>query len=124
LKNAGFINLDGKIDEDIDIKEFSPEFIKKVNDVTLESFYPSVSYVRKRDEINETYESFNDLRVTENQLHILLYTPLLNVDKIHLDHLKQYLDEKIELLNSSSLGTHFRKLICLYDYLTFINNGN
>ena len=124
LKNGGFINADGKIDEDIEVKEFSPEFIKKVNDIKLESFFPAASYIRKREEINATYKTFNELKETENQLHILFYTPLLNVDKINLEHLKQYLCEKIEFLNNSSFGTHYRKLICLYDYLTFKNNSS
>ncbi|WP_461637058.1 SIR2 family protein [Labilibaculum euxinus] len=124
LKNAGFINEDGEIDEDIDVTEFSPEFIKKVNDVKLESFYPSASYVRKRNDINATYSSFRELKETENNLHILFYTPLLNIEKIDLEHLRQYLAEKIDLLNDSKYGTHFRKLICLYDYLTFKNHDS
>jgi len=121
LTNAGFINDDGKIDEDIEVAEFSPGFIKKVNDIKLASFYPAASYIRKREEINATYKDFKELKETENHLHILFYTPLLNIDKINLEHLKQYIDERIDFLENSSMGTHFRKLICLYDFLTFIN---
>ena len=122
LKNGGFLNEHGKINEDIDISEFSPEFIKKVNEVNIESFYPSASYVRKKEEVNITYQSFNELKEAANQLHILFYTPLLSVEKINLEHLKQYLVENCDLLNNSSTGTHFRKLICLYDYLMNANN--
>lgn len=121
LKNAGFLDSNGKIDEDIDELEFSPEFIKKVNDVSLESFLPAANYVKKRDEINETYKSFDDLTQREEPYHVILYTPLLHVDKINLDQLSKYLTEHIDFLNDSSYGTHFRKLICLYDYIKHIH---
>lgn len=117
LKNAGFLNENSQIDEDNEITEFSPGFIKKVNDVKIENFYPAVNYSRKKDEINLTYQSFNELKENPNQLHVLVYTPLLAIEKINLEDLRLYLDENCELLNNSSLGTHFRKLICLYDYL-------
>jgi len=122
LKSAGYLNENGKIAEDNEINEFSPEFIKKVNEVKIANFYPSASYSRKKTEINQTYESFLDLIATKNQLHILLYTPLLSFEKINIDKLQQYLEDNIELLNDSSYGTHFRKLICLYDYLKYANN--
>lgn len=122
LKKAGIINSDGKIDEEADITEFSPEFIKKVNDVRLENFLPSASYVRKKDEINDAYGSFKELSTSANTLHILFYTPLLSVEKINLTDLRDYLCRNIELLDSSQYGTHFRKLVCLYDYLAFLQN--
>ena len=122
LKKAGYLNENYKIDEDTEINEFSPEFIKKVNDVKIESFYPSASYTRKKDEINETYKSFSELKNTDNQLHILLYTPLLSIEKLEQDELIEYLENNIKLLDSSRYGTHFRKLICLYDYLKNTNN--
>ncbi|GAA3747778.1 SIR2 family protein [Flavobacterium ginsengisoli] len=121
LNAAGLLNEFGKIDENSDIKEFSPAFIKKVNDVKIESFYPSKHYAKKLDEINETFSSFQELQQTNNQLHILLYTPLLSPEKIDLEQLKNYLEANIDLINDSKLGTHFRKLICLYDYLLFMN---
>jgi hypothetical protein len=120
LKNAGFINEEGRIDEDIDVAEFSPEFIKKVNDVTLECFYPAAGYIKKLEVVNEKYNSFKELRENEDNLHILVYTPLLDIEKINLEDLLEYLKENIDLLNDSKYGTHFRKLICLYDYLKFI----
>jgi hypothetical protein len=122
LKKAGYLNENCKIDEDTEITEFSPEFIKKVNSVKIESFYPSASYTRKKDEINETYKSFSELKNTDNQLHILLYTPLLSIEKLEQDKLNEYLENNIKLLDSSRYGTHFRKLICLYDYLKNTNN--
>lgn len=122
LVKGNFLNDQGKIDEDIDITEFTPDFIKKVNDVKISSFYPARSYVRKKDEINSTYKTFKGLKDTNNHLHILFYTPLLDIEKINLDDLKEYLEEKIDFLENSSMGTHFRKLICLYDYLKYKSN--
>lgn len=122
LRTAGYLNENGKIDEDTEVTEFSPEFIKKVNEVDIESFYPSLSYKRKKTEINKTFNSFSDLIATDNQLHILLYTPLLSVEKLNLNELKVYLEKNINLLDNSGYGTHFRKLICLYDYLKYIKN--
>lgn len=122
LVNAKLLNEHGKIDEDNDIAEFTPDFIKKVNSVKIENFYPAKSYVRKKAEINSTYKTFNELKETNNHLHILFYTPLLSIEKIDLEELKRYLEEKIEFLENSSMGTHFRKLICLYDYLKYKSN--
>lgn len=122
LRNAGFLNENDLIDENIDVVEFSPNFIKKVNEVTRESFLPAASYIRKRDEINKLYSSFNELKEDASPLHILMYTPLLSEEKINTDDLCTYLEENIDLLENSSLGTHFRKLICLYDFLLYKSN--
>lgn len=49
-----------------------------------------------------------------------MYTPLLSLDKINTADLKKYLEDTIStLLENSRYGTHFRKLICLYDYLKY-----
>jgi hypothetical protein len=118
LKAAKLINASGKIDEGIDISSFSPEFIKKVNDITIESFCPPKNYVKNRAKINKDFASFSELVKTGNDLHILMYAPLLQIKKIDLNDLHSYLYENINLLNNSQLGTHFRKLICLYDFLS------
>lgn len=119
LSASKLLNTQGKLDENIDIPEFSPAFIKKVNETNADSFSPPLSYKRKKAEINNMFSSFKSLVETKNDLHILMYTPLLNSEKIDLSELKNYLVENISLLNNSSLGTHFRKLICLYDFLLF-----
>lgn len=122
LRKAGYLNNHNKIDEDIEITEFSPEFIKKVNEVKIQSFYPATNYLKKKDVINTKYNSFNDLRADNHQLHILVYTPLLSIEKIDLNDLMNYLNENVELLENSKYGSHFRKLICLYDYLKYAYN--
>lgn len=121
LKNANFLNKDGKIDEDTEIVEFTPDFINKVNKVKPENFYPTSSYKNKKAEINRNYKSFLELKngCKNNHLHIMVYTPLLSIDKINPEDLRQYLEENMSLIDDSKNGTHFRKLICLYDYLKY-----
>ena len=82
---------------------------------------PSEAYQRKKDEVNGLYGSFKDLLqgCGDNDLHIMMYTPLLSANKLPTDELGDYLRENIGLINDSQYGTHFRKLICLYDYLKY-----
>ncbi|MDY0931628.1 SIR2 family protein [Chryseobacterium sp. CFBP8996] len=118
LRLGSYLNEHGQINEDIDITEFSPEFISTVNNVKREDFYPNQSYLKKREEINEKCKSVNDvLKNYDNHLHHLVYIALLDDDKISLDELEQILKEKINLLHDSKIGTYYRKLVCLYDFL-------
>lgn len=119
LNKSGYLNEDGKVDEDIDVKEFTPEFIKKVNSVEVSTFYPADSYKRKKGEINGKYSSFSELKNDREFFHILMYTPLLNVEKIDIDELGAFLKANLDKLIESKYGTHYRKLTCLYDYLKF-----
>ena len=119
LRKAKLLNMDSEIDENTEIIEFTPNFINKVNNINVESFYPSNSYKKKKTEINRKYKSFVDLKEDcgDNHLHIMMYTPLLSIDKISLEDLRMYLEVNLDLIQNSQYGTHFRKLICLYDYL-------
>ncbi|MDT0685574.1 SIR2 family protein [Autumnicola psychrophila] len=119
LREGNFLNNEDGIDEESDIKEFSPGFIGKVNALSLEDFKPKGSYLRKEYIINEKYASFDELKNDCELYHTLIYTPLLQVDKIDLKDLIEFLQENVELLNDSRLGTHYRKLVCLYDFLHF-----
>ncbi len=122
---AGLLNKDGKLDKNIDVDEFSPAFIERVNNVSINSFYPVKNYIKKRGEVNSTYSTFKELikSLNSNHLHIIMYTPLLQNDKINLEDLNSYLVENKDLLKDSKLGTHFRKLICLYDFLKYKNKA-
>lgn len=121
LKNAGLLNEEGKIPENTEIIEFTPSFINKVNNIKPDNFYPSSSYRRKKTEINNKYKSLRELidGCNGNHLHIMMYVPLLSIDKINPEELRQYLEKNIQLIDDSKYGTHFRKLICLFDYLKF-----
>ena len=49
----------------------------------------------------------------------MMYIPLLFPEKLSTEELGQYLKEKINLIDNSRYGTHFRKLICLFDYMKY-----
>lgn len=119
LRKGGFLNTMNIIDEESEIKEFSPGFISKVNTISLSDFKPTGSYLRKEKFINEKYSSFLELKSNNELYHTLIYTPLLSVEKINLKELMEFLQENIGILTDSRLGTHYRKLICLYDFLHF-----
>jgi hypothetical protein len=123
LRKANLLNSEGKINEDTEILEFTPSFINKVNSVKVKNFYPAKCYAKKEIEINETYASFSELKnnCKDNNLHIMMYTPLLSSNKIDPEDLRLYIEENINLIEDSRYGTHFRKLICLYDYLKYKN---
>jgi hypothetical protein len=119
LRSGGFLNENGLLDENIDVKEFTPAFIRKVNSVSIKTFEPPESYRKKRAEINKKYMTFNDLRKDKNFLHILMYTPILDIKKIGLEDLHAFLKSNLDKLIDSNYGTHYRKLICLYDFLKY-----
>lgn len=120
LRNAGYLNQDNEINEDTDVKEFSPQFIHTVNNINKNNFEPSESYRRKKQEINDDCESITDiLNNYDSSIHYLMYIPLLDERKINVEELEKFLRDNIELINDSSRGTHYRKLICLFDYLKY-----
>lgn len=121
LRQAGLLNQNNEIDVNSEVVEFSPDFITKVNNISRDDFLPSDAYLRKKDEINRTYDSFASLKTDcgDNDLHMMMYIPLLFPEKLSTEELGQYLKEKINLIDNSRYGTHFRKLICLYDYMKY-----
>ncbi|WP_259065015.1 SIR2 family protein [Mucilaginibacter sp. X4EP1] len=118
LYKAGFLDKSGRLPENNMVKEFSPAFIKRINLIEVSSFYPS-SYLKKKDEINNKFSSFSELCTECSLLHVLVYTPMLDAEKINLDELAAYLNDNLQELNVLKHKTDFRKLICLYDYLKF-----
>ena len=121
MLDANFLNSEGKINEEIEILEFSPEFINTVNNVKIEDFYPQANYIKHKEEINKKYNNINELieGIEGNIFHQLIYIPLLSPNKIDLNILKSFLTENKELLHNSKLGSYYRKLICLYDFLKY-----
>lgn len=121
LRNAGLLNQNNEIDINSEVVEFTPEFISKINSIGRDDFLPSEIYQRKKEEINQQYDSFTSLKqaCAENDLHMMMYIPLLSSEKLTVDEFGEYLKEKIDLIEDSRYGTHFRKLICLYDYIKY-----
>ncbi len=121
LKKGEFLNEDGKIPEDDSTAEFSPDFIETVNNITQENFYPASNYTRKKVLINKQYKSLKQLIQKEDFDHALYYIPILDEEKITLDDLYKFLSKNVSKKNLSN--THFRKVVCLYDFLD-VKNGN
>jgi hypothetical protein len=120
LSQAGYLDENGNVQLRADVPEFTRAFVAKVNKIDITSFYPSSSYRNKSTETNSRYASIQDLTGREKMpIRQLMYIPLLSPEKIDLEQLRIYLTANINLLVSSSLGTHFRKLVCLYDYLKY-----
>lgn len=119
LRNSGFLNDSGEIDENTEIKEFTPGFIKATNQITHLTFESPAPYKNKREEINKKYNSFDELVKDNEYLHIIMYAPLLDLNKINLESLFKFLKSNLDKLLESKYGTHYRKLVCLYDYLKF-----
>lgn len=119
LSKAGYLT-DKKINENIDVTEFSPEFIKTVNEVKVEDFYPSKTYQKHKTTINNKYNSLTELlNDNDDPLHQLVYIPLLAPNKIELNVLDDYLKNNQHILKDSKRASFFRKLICLYDFLKY-----
>ena len=119
LTQGNFLDEAGKIDENSDVIEFTPAFIEKINSISDKTFEPPASYKGKRSEVNQKYSSFDELVADCEFLHIIMYTPILEPSKINLDSLKAFLKMNLDKLVESKYGTHYRKLICLYDYLKY-----
>jgi hypothetical protein len=118
LRKGGYLNSIGEIDSETEITEFTPRFINKINSITIEDFYPAPSYIKKKEEINNFCKSIEDIKKKySNILHQMLYIPLLNKNNINIVDLHAFLEENIKLLDDSKHGSHFRKLVCLFDYL-------
>lgn len=121
LRNAGFLNNEGYLDEDNEITEFSPDFVAKVNSIDMDTFLPPEYYQSKKDEILEKYDSFDELIADSDNtfLHKLMFTPLFPPEKISTDSLHRFLKSNLDKLVDTQHGTYYRKLICLYDYLKY-----
>ena len=121
MLDANFLNAEGKINEEIEILEFSPEFINTVNSVKIEDFYPPKNYIKHKEEINRKYNNINKLidDTKDNKRHQLTNILLLSPNKIDLNILKSFLTENRELLYNNQLEQLYKKLICLYDFLKY-----
>src|SRR5690606_32297473 len=97
LSRAGFL-VNGKIPDGIDVPEFTSEFIKVVNSVSLERFYPSEQYLRHKDDVNMKFNSLDELLKANTDFHRLVYIPILQPEKINLESLEGYLKEKKDLV--------------------------
>ena len=116
LRLANLLNENGEIPNDDKIVELKPIFIEKINSISIEDFYPSGSYLNKKEEINSKYDSFSKLIANQDVKHAIIYIPLLELKKIKLDELYSFISEHFEKF---SKDTGMKKLVCLYDFLKY-----
>lgn len=118
LRNGDFLNEEGLLVNENPC--FDQSFKDHVNSITPAHFYPRGSYLTKKDEVNQAYNSFKELLEGEKDfVRKLLFATMLDPAKINLTDLWGFLKINLDSLIHSYHGTHFRKLICLYDYLQY-----
>lgn len=116
LRNSNLLNENGEIPTNDETIELSPNFISKINNIKIKNFYPSGSYLNKKEEINKKYDSFKKLISVEDTTHAIIYTSLLDPNKIPLDELFAFI---IQNFQKNIKNTNMRKLICMYDFLKY-----
>ncbi|MBO9733190.1 MAG: SIR2 family protein [Chitinophaga sp.] len=80
------------------------------------SLLPSGSYQNHKPQVNRRFKSLTELLESQTDfLHILYYIPLLDRKKIDLEVLRKWLLS--ELNEKNAQNTHYRKIVCYYDYL-------
>jgi hypothetical protein len=119
LRNEKHLTKDGKVKKTSNITE---KLTKFVDSTALTKYYPGGSYSKKKNQIQSSYNSIKSVQRAFDFRHSMLYIPLLKEDNISVSDLKGFIltnwDE--ELLRD----THFKKLICLYDYLKYGKQKN
>src|SRR5690606_28070986 len=98
----------------------SDQYNEKVRDAisnnSIKAYYPKgPTYIRKKDLVNSSITSLDELMETYDFKHVLLYIPFMQHRYLDLEKLKQFLKKNytVELVKN----TDFRKAICYYDYL-------
>jgi len=114
LKNADLINSNKKLKAN---NKFTTDFINKISKINLEYFTPNDSYMKKKEEIIKKYENLDQIFNDENlkDINKYIYPLLLEPKKIDLDLLKKFLKN-----NYKRNDSHYRKLVCYYDYIKYI----
>lgn len=114
LNAGGYLAKDGKLKSTSGI---SIQVQKAVSETTLESFYPAQNYVNKKAEIRKKYSSIKEIISNNDLTHAIYYIPLLQKEKIDLVALKMFLITNFN--KKTCKDTYFRKIVCLYDYLSY-----
>ncbi|MDI9875045.1 SIR2 family protein [Flectobacillus rivi] len=117
LRSANLLDDLGNIPSSDDTKELVPNFIDVINNIKINDFYPTNSYLKKKNIINQQYSSLSELIAHEDEVHQILYIPLLDIKNVDINELHSFLKSK--KIKKDKLDTHLRKLICFYDYLKY-----
>ncbi|MDE5483480.1 SIR2 family protein [Elizabethkingia meningoseptica] len=120
LRLSNFLDENGIIPISDDTKELAPDFIDRINCINHTQFYPLGAYLNKKSEINNKYNSVNELIAGESEQHSIIYIPLLDLEKINPEEIYTFVKGmKIKNIKNKDLKTDMRRLICLYDYLKY-----
>jgi hypothetical protein len=114
LRKSNRLTKAGKLKKSIEISDKLRRFIDECN---MERFYPAKPYSKKKNQIQRNYNSIKSLQRSFDLSHVIFYIPLLKEEDIDIRDLRTFLISNWhqDLLKD----THFRKLICLYDFLKF-----
>lgn len=85
-------------------------------------FLPPKIYMKKQAEIRRNHRDIKSIIKTFDKDHALVFIPLLEHKNIDLASLRAFLRECFAEPNLKK-HTNFRKLVCLYDYLTYGLDG-
>lgn len=121
-----YINHAGFIDDEGDIQfDKIPAKIHKYAEIN-QDYFISIQYWRDRkDQLNNNFESLEELINSETVEHCLYIIPLLDLEKIDLDLLHEFIINNAELIESTNNmhKTYFIALVHYYDYLKYYVNA-
>lgn len=100
----------------------SDQYNEKVTDAistnNMKVYYPKgPTYMRKKDLINSSITSLEELINKYEFRHVLLYIPFMQHKFIDLEKLKEFLLKHYS--DDLMKNTDFKKIICYYDYLKY-----
>ncbi len=114
LRKADYLTKNGKIKKTVVVSKKLQDFVSEVN---VERFYPSKTYSKKKIQIQKNHPSIKSINQLHDLAHTIYYIPLLKKENILISDLRSFLINNWH--EEVYQNTHFKKLICLYDYLKY-----
>jgi hypothetical protein len=119
LRNSCYLNSYGQLIA----KDLNDAVIQKAIEVNSSYFKPHRSYEHYKDYIRK-FSGINDLRKEYDDIHLLFFIPLLDIEKIDTDELHDFLvDIRDDFLPvdapNQTYRTYYKILCCLYDWIKY-----
>jgi hypothetical protein len=118
-KNANNLNLDNSV------KAHKGKFLtlKNAHKIRIDDYRVDTG-LEKTLKIVEKFESITDLIENETTIHSIQWIPYFEKDKIEITALRNFLKKHWETFGAkeTTYSSHYRKCICLLDYLEFANH--
>lgn len=128
LKTANLLDKNNKLNslENVDFTKKIDKIIKS----SIKYFEPTSQILKKKNDVIKNYDSFsiifNDTNL--NNVYKYTYPMLINPKETDLQSLEAFLKSNYEKeMNSNPISgniSHYRKLVCYYDYLKYIYFDN